>query len=315
MEELTNPTVSMTVSVIIPAFNSETSIEAAIGSVLGQRYSGKVELVIVDDGSFDSTWGIVRRYSGNAKVLQQENRGAAAARNTGVARSSGELIAFLDADDTWLPEKLSRTVAILNREPQVALVYSDAIALGEQGEVIANSVVPTDKARAPSTSDLLSEWWPIFPSTVVMRRGVFEECGGFCERFTSPGYEDTFFFIAARQFGEFRYLHEPLVRYHAEPVVRRMEKYLLGQRLFIELLQERYGAAATPLIRKTLSSYVSVLGYEGLIAMRNGDLRQARHSFLRALRQDPTSVRTYLRLARTFLPAPIARRLGGRTAD
>jgi len=315
MEELTNPAVSMTVSVIIPAFNSEASIEAAIGSVLGQRYSGKVEVVIVDDGSFDSTSDILRRYSGAAKVIRQENRGPAAARNTGVARSSGELIAFLDADDAWLPEKLSRTVAILDREPQVALVYSDAIALGRQGEVISNSVVPADKARAPSISDLLSDWWPIFPSTVVMRRGVFEQCGGFCERFTAAAYEDTFFFIAARQCGEFRYLHEPLVRYHAEPVVGRMEKYLPHQRLFIELLREKYGAAATPLIKKTLSGYASALGYEGLIAMRNGELRQARQSFLRALRHDPTSVRTYLRLARTFLPAPIARRLGGRTAD
>jgi glycosyltransferase involved in cell wall biosynthesis len=103
------------VSVIIPAHDAERHLAEAIESTLGQDLR-PVEVVVVDDGSSDGTAEVARRYAG-VTVVQQDNAGAGAARNTGVARATGELYAFLDADDVWLPGKLRAQAEALHRRP------------------------------------------------------------------------------------------------------------------------------------------------------------------------------------------------------
>ncbi|MGE4558772.1 MAG: glycosyltransferase family 2 protein, partial [Desulfobulbus sp.] len=97
------------ISVILPTYNRAAFLERSIGSVLGQRLACD-ELIVVDDGSTDATVAVVEQIAADSPVplrlLRQENRGAAAARNAGIRAAGGELLAFLDSDDWWLPAKL-----------------------------------------------------------------------------------------------------------------------------------------------------------------------------------------------------------------
>lgn len=101
------------VSVIIPVFNAARTVEQAIASVRAQTFTD-FEIVAVDDGSTDGSIETLRRYGPAIKILRQSNRGPSAARNLGIANSTGEYFAFLDADDWWKPEFLARLIAALD---------------------------------------------------------------------------------------------------------------------------------------------------------------------------------------------------------
>src|SRR5579862_805909 len=106
------------VSVIVPVFNAARTVEHAIESVQAQSFTD-FEIIAIDDGSTDGSNEILRRRYGDAvKMLAQKNQGPSAARNFGIANSTGEYLAFLDADDCWKPEFLTTMVAALDREPQ-----------------------------------------------------------------------------------------------------------------------------------------------------------------------------------------------------
>jgi glycosyltransferase involved in cell wall biosynthesis len=117
------------VSVIVPFFNSERFIQETIASVFAQTYD-RWELLLVDDGSTDRSQTIAknfeREYPDRIRYLHhadRQNRGCSASRNLGIDNARGEYIAFLDADDVWLPDKLSRQVDILESQPAAAMVY------------------------------------------------------------------------------------------------------------------------------------------------------------------------------------------------
>lgn len=299
------------ISIVIAVFNGAATVGPAVESVLGQIDSSNREVILVDDGSTDDTQRVLEGYQNQIRVVSQSNRGPAAARNAGVAASSGELLAFLDADDTWMPGKLSKMIPLFESNPRAVLAYSDAVEVDENDQQVAPSITGTDRAHAPSLNELLAEWWPILPSTAIMKRKVFEECGGFPESLRA--YEDPYLFLRARELGEFVFIPEPLTRYRRLPVASRMEKYAPYQELFIQLLRERYGRAANARVKETRKAYTVALGHEGMTALRRGDQSAARHSFARALRHDPMSIRTALRLLRTFLPQSVALALSGRS--
>ncbi len=104
------------ISVVIPAMNAEAFVGRAIDSALAQTLAPR-EIIVVDDGSTDGTRQVVQRYGERVRYLQQDNQGASAARNTGIRAASGEWIAFLDADDEWLPERLALQVRLLEENP------------------------------------------------------------------------------------------------------------------------------------------------------------------------------------------------------
>src|SRR5438105_7879903 len=121
------------VSVIIIFLNAESFIEEAIESVLAQAYTAW-ELLLVDDGSTDTSTAIALRYAEQhawkIRYLEHEehqNRGMSASRNLGIHNARGEYIAFLDADDVWLPHKLEQQVAILEQQPGAAMVYGPVL--------------------------------------------------------------------------------------------------------------------------------------------------------------------------------------------
>ena len=114
------------VSVIIPTYNRGGLLEEAVDSVLTQTFRD-FELVVVDDGSTDDTRERLERFGQRVTCVSQPNRGVSAARNTGVARSSGDLIALLDSDDLWRPAKLARQVAFFENHPEAQICQTEEI--------------------------------------------------------------------------------------------------------------------------------------------------------------------------------------------
>lgn len=304
------------VSVLVAVHNAAATITRALNSVLAQSFSG-FEVIVVNDGSTDETARELAEYNGRLRVIEQERAGQAAARNITARDACGEYIAFLDADDQWLPGKLRRCVEVLDSDRNCALVYSDASVVDSDGAPQASAVVRPETAHAPSMNELLERMWPILPSTVLMRREVFERTGGFVPELA--GCEDIYFWLVAREHGEFRYIPEKLAIYTLDsyPAILKVLRRDLegsGTRL-IRMLNHRYGARAAGLIRNFKDHKARMLSRVGLLALRRHDAAYARACFLRAIAWDPLRARSYLRLGRTLLPGPLAQMLGGKTAS
>jgi len=124
----------MKVSVIIPSYNCAPYLPDAISSVLQQSYKN-LEIIIVDDGSTDNTEKTVETFLGRIEYIKQVNQGVSAARNTGMKMATGDLVAFLDADDTWFPEKIAVQLEIFNRHPDIAGIFSDFALCDKNGKV------------------------------------------------------------------------------------------------------------------------------------------------------------------------------------
>jgi glycosyltransferase involved in cell wall biosynthesis len=317
-----------TVSVIIPVFNGEATIAAAIDSALAQEFGGDLEVIVVNDGSTDATSSVLEAYRGRVIVLDRVNGGPASARNAGVRASHGGYVAFLDADDIWMPRKLEKTLAALDCDSGAAMVYTNASMMAGGGELLGTTYTPEDERRAPAMEDMLSRLWNILPSTAVMKRATFDQIGGFREEFATahPQWEDGYFMIVAREQGRFVYLDQPTVLYRVAASVRenlkrrrvwkndsenpetmRVDRYVRNFELMDRLVRERYGERASRLLaairRATAGSMVSV----GLTAMLDCDRLFARRCYRLALHYDPFNPKTYVRIAWTFLPVRVAR--------
>ncbi|HPP08870.1 MAG TPA: glycosyltransferase family A protein, partial [bacterium] len=113
------------VSVIVPVYNAERFIGETLRSVLCQTYKD-IEVIVVDDGSTDHSVEVIKKYNDpRIMLIRQQNRGVSAARNTGIKSSNGKFIALLDHDDLWLAEKIEKQMILFEKNPDVALVYSD----------------------------------------------------------------------------------------------------------------------------------------------------------------------------------------------
>ena len=171
------------VSVIIPTYNRGWCLEEALVSVFSQTYK-KYELIVVDDGSTDDTQQRLSRYEG-VTVIAQANRGVSTARNRGIASSKGDLIAFLDSDDLWLPEKLSAQVVFFQANP-------DALVCQTQETWIRNGRRIQPQNRHRKQSGFFFErslgLCLVSPSAVMMRKRLFETVGLFDE--SLPACED-----------------------------------------------------------------------------------------------------------------------------
>jgi glycosyltransferase involved in cell wall biosynthesis len=207
-------------STIIPAFNSASTVAQAVDSALSQEFNGQ-EVIVVNDGSEDDTTSILARYDDRIRVINRERGGPAAARNAAAAIARGEYLAFLDADDVWLPGRLAFTCAALERNPAAVLSFTDMVPMDRGGALGA----PWKAGRAPSMDDLLTRGWGIYPSAVTMRRRVFDACGGFHPALDLMGMEDRYLWMVAREHGEFEYIAEPLVIYRASAFSEIADKY------------------------------------------------------------------------------------------
>jgi glycosyltransferase involved in cell wall biosynthesis len=118
------------VSVVIPAYNAERWVGAAVRSVLAQTYAN-FEVLVVDDGSKDGTAVVAEAFGGPVRCIRQKNGGVSRARNHGAAQARGEFLAFLDADDDWLPAKLGTQVRRLLDRPELVASFMDSLVKDE----------------------------------------------------------------------------------------------------------------------------------------------------------------------------------------
>lgn len=164
------------VSILIPCFNQGRFLAEAIDSALAQTYSD-TEIVVINSGSTDETADVMARYGDRIRAISIANRGVSRARNAGIAESTGELIALLDADDRWLPEKLSHQVPRLVELSDVALLYSSYRTFTPDGGM---RVIHVDNGMRPTLHDQL-HFNHVNAQTALFRRVVLESVGLFDE--------------------------------------------------------------------------------------------------------------------------------------
>lgn len=195
------------VSVIIPTYNRADLLVQAIQSVLNQTY-GHFELLIIDDNSSDNTSEIINTIKDNRVhyFRLSKNQGAPAARNIGLKKAKGELVAFLDSDDQWLSTKLEKQVELFNKEKNVGLVYTGIKIISNQLERI---ILPSK--RGEMGNKLLIKNYVGTTSSVLIKKDLLDEVGGFDLTFTSC--QDWDLFIRISQKMHFNFIEEPLVLY------------------------------------------------------------------------------------------------------
>jgi glycosyltransferase involved in cell wall biosynthesis len=176
------------VSVIIPVYNRSEYVCEAIDSVLAQTYKN-YEIVVVDDGSGSNVKQVLEPYFGKIKYFYQENKGLAAARNTGIKHSTGKYLAFLDDDDLFEPRKLEVQVEMLENNPEVGFVYSDCFVFDtdEPSELRLTLAEGRDKPRN-EFARLFFMRPNVYVPTFLVRRRSFEDAGLFDE--ILPQHED-----------------------------------------------------------------------------------------------------------------------------
>jgi glycosyltransferase involved in cell wall biosynthesis len=204
-----------TVSVVIPAYNAEAFIAESVQSVLDQTVQD-FEVIVVDDGSKDGTRGALAAFGDRIRVHRQPNGGVARARNTGVGLARGAWIAFLDADDVWLPHKLERQLAA-GSSP---MSFTDRWNIGVLNGLPEKQSECTPMRGGDLFVPLLLESNFITSTSVMIRRALFEQLGGFYTGLN--GTEDWDLWIRVAEKHPITFIDEPLVRYrlHAGGISR-----------------------------------------------------------------------------------------------
>lgn len=252
--QIQNHTPDMKVSIIIRTFNRAHSLSNAIDSALRQTYE-HFEVIVVDDASTDGTSDLLRSvHDRRLRVLRHDtNLGVGAACNTGVHSAAGELVAWLDSDDLWHPDKLQRQVEFLRRNPHVAAVFSDVCIHDKDVEVPSLiHYMPAfrqilDQSRRDSDIVVsqrnmylcLLREVPIKPTALMVRRSVFEQVGLFDE--TARSGEDWEFLLRVARIACFGYIDRPLADMHWTPDSTYHRFWLNDKTFLVSVFQRELG--------------------------------------------------------------------------
>ncbi len=277
------------VSVIIPAFNAASTLTAAIESAMAQTHRAG-EIVVVDDGSTDGTADAVSRFGPAVRYVRKPNGGPASARNLGARLATGEWLAMLDADDSWLPRKLERQLA-LDTSPSIGIIHS--------------LIDPSIGRPLPNVVTFRDLWAGncIVNSTVLLRRVAFEHLGGFDEDPALISVEDYNLWLRVAAAGwTIVTCREKLCHYslQAQSLSRQTRRFMTAN---IANIHKVGGSLYLPrsMVRAKLAEAYAAFGI-AFVSQR--DLDSARQAFGRALAIRPT-VRQSLWYAATFIPRPL----------
>ncbi len=198
------------ISVIIPNYNYERYLKEAITSVQAQTYPN-TEIIVVNNGSTDDSLKLLKQFGEQIKLIDQENLGQAGARNSGLRAAKGELIAFLDADDTWQIDKLEKQIKLIT--PKCELVYSGIAKFRDQTFELESILLPKFDGDChryfidlAAVSIVLSG-----ESTSLFTRNLLNQAGYFDPELNSASGWD--FFRRCSKFTTFNFVHEPLTNY------------------------------------------------------------------------------------------------------
>jgi glycosyltransferase involved in cell wall biosynthesis len=300
------------VSVIIPSYNCARYLGRAIDSVNAQTYKD-YEILVVDDGSTDDTKDVAMQYGRKVTYLYQQNHGVSTARNHAISKASGELLAYLDADDMWYPEKLERQVAFLDAHQECGMVHGEMSVINEQDEILHLRFYEETKRDVPQgycVPKLLMRCH-IQTLTVVERRSSFDRVGVFDDRL--PIVQDYLHWIMIAAEGQaVGYLAEPLGKYRWRTgslignYPRLLEDYV---RIFDILLHEkpiasRHGDECAAILRARLYLVQRELAYLDRIHGR-GD--SAKRRLTNLIKERPWQFELYVDLVKAYLPASLSR--------
>lgn len=304
-------------SVIIPTYNRAAFVRESIQKL---HHSGvvNVESIVADDGSTDNTQEVVKQIAPDAKYLWQPNSGTpSTVRNAGFAISTGRYVAFLDCDDAWLPEVPRKAVELLEKHPEVDVLFADAqMGNPEQGYVswIAEAgqqpffdlphreLEPNFRLLEPRPFfRRMAVRNPVFIGAVIMRREVFANSGGFNPKLRGAADWDLWLRLATKH--RFAFLHEPLAIYsrHLDNMSSNMDHMsqefcqALANTLELEALDQEDREH----IRSRLHHHRFGYAY---LAYDRGDTREARKRFVSAIRGGDRSPRTLSMAATCCLP-------------
>lgn len=290
------------VSVIIPTFNYGKFIGEALKSVFEQTLQD-FEIIVVDDGSTDNTKEIVQSYGSKVRYFHQAQQGPAAARNKGIRESRGEFVAFLDADDVWLPTKLEKQVNLFRRNSKLGMVLTDNFLFDEsgiyrdyvnkkgyllEGDVVANILINSG----------------VVTPTVMVRREVFDRVGLFEENLYIAEDDNMWIRIAVEY--DVDIVDESLakIRDHRGRTMRVSDRLIESVEKNIELLLGKYGPRVASRIKPLAArKYNQIYFSQGYGQFEKGNYRQARVLFKKALKANPGDKKTMIYIFATHIPA------------
>ncbi|APW59898.1 glycosyltransferase family 2 protein [Paludisphaera borealis] len=241
------------VSVVIPSYNRGRLLTQTIDSVLRQTVVPS-EIIVVDDGSTDDTEARLVPYAGRIHYIRQDNQGVSAARNRGLRKASGQLIAFLDADDVWHPRKLEMQLAVFDGRPDLGLLGTGQF---DWPTTAFPEVDPNDSGPLIPVT-----WWQLAvknyltTSSVVARRRVLDLAGDFDTKMQGP--EDRDLWLRVAEVAPIAYLNRPLTGYRIVPgsVSQQAQVCQAGMLRILQKLDDRRSWRGRWLVRRKAYSYV-----------------------------------------------------------
>jgi len=293
------------VSVVIATYNMGRYLPGAVESALAQSYP-KVDVWIVDDGSTDDTPAVVRQWSGDPRVHvhRQANGGQARAKNQGVILSRGRFIAFLDADDVWLPEKLARQMPLFAGRPEVGVVYSDYERMDADGRPLPTGV--NRMHRGWVSGALLIDNFVPFPAAVV-RRACFERHEAFDESLAMGIDYDLWLRLSAHY--KFDFIPEATVRYRiwsGQMSKNYRQRYDSAIDIMQRFLAQNEGVVDSAVVRRAWAH--TYVGRGDCILWNDKDRLAALRDYARALGFGPLRWPTWRAILRSLVtkeaPAP-----------
>jgi glycosyltransferase involved in cell wall biosynthesis len=286
------------VSAIVPAYNAARYLKATIESVRSQTYDDW-ELIVVDDGSTDDTRLVVQSYAPalgmKLRYIYQPNRGLPAARNTAIREARGEFIGILDADDVWLPARLERGVALMDRSPEVGLVHAKIARIDVGGAVIGVPVFPPRKYQSGKIAiHLLTRRARIACPTVLFRRRCLETSGFFDEAMGATEDRDLWFRIA--EHFEVAYIDEILAYSRATPgsMTSDSDRMLKWQLFFVHKHYNRHACGWATLHRALGQIYRE----QGDVLFSRGRVSESIGHYSRSLFYNPLNLKNVYMLLR-----------------
>jgi glycosyltransferase involved in cell wall biosynthesis len=286
------------VSVVIATYNMARFLPLAVRSVLDQTYR-QVEVLVVDDGSQDDTRALIQPLLDDRRVryLYQENRGQAAAKNHGVREARGAYIAFLDADDLWVPEKLESQLPLFEASEKTGVVYSRIAYVDEAGR---RNGAPEYSLHRGRVSDQLLVFNFVGFGTSVVRRECFERLGHFDESMRMGIDYDLWLRFSTEY--EFDYVDCPLLLYRlwaGQMSNNCRRRYSSGIAIMTRFL-ERFPDTVQPTWQRKAWAHTYV-GYGRCVRDTHGGVLAAARLYMRALRHQPTYAAAWKGLVGTIL--------------
>lgn len=272
-----------TVSVVIPAYNSAALLPRCLDSVLAQTLAA-AEVLVVDDGSSDNTAEAVSRYGEAVRLLRQPNGGPGVARNSGISAANGDWIAFLDADDQWVPNKLERQIECAHSHPDAGLIYCDAIVLDADGTATGEFLADKGPASGWVFDRLLHSFF-VLPSTALVRRRLLVEAGMFSAHLRRV--EDYDLWLRLARVCPFQLVPEALTFYQRQENSSSKDLAAMAKveiELFRSLLQQDLSSAQRRAARQRLARNLFDYSYETRHTDRSAAWRaawQAVHTYPR----------------------------------